>query len=95
MNPVTENLLWSWCGPFNEPLTFKNLQAMTGMDSDAIADVILTRDVTALWDAKHGVVYRPSDSMIRSVAGQYLQPFTVAPEPIEDGVIVRLKQAIA
>lgn len=101
MSVVHEHLLWAWCGPFASPLSFREIQTMTGLASDAIADALNTADVEALTDERHGIVYRPADRFIRRVAFQYLQPFTeeVAfrvkdDTVIDDNVIVDLQPLI-
>lgn len=92
MSPVIENLLWSWCGPFRLPLNWNQLQAMTGLSSDIIAEQVRSADVDAVWheNREH---YRPSAECLRKTSGMVLTPFEEEREP-ENLVRVNLRRAI-
>ena len=74
MNPILENLLWSWSGPYRQPLTFREIQTLTGMDSEPIATALQSRHVETVWTGR-GLAYQPSVELLRLVAWQWCQPF--------------------
>lgn len=74
MNLILENLLWSWSGPYRQPLTFRDLQTLTGMDSEAVATALQSRHVETVWTGS-GLAYQPSLELLRLVTWQWCQPF--------------------
>ena len=107
MNPILENLIWSHCGPHSAPLTFRQLQTMTGMDSEAIARALRSTDVEAVWvsdleqielnETVHYIrlnghlAYRPSAELIRRTLWETIRPFSVADS--EPSNVIRINVA--
>ena len=86
MNKTHENLLCAWCSPLKAELTFRDLMVQTGMDPDAIADELRSPMVEHRWNGRE-LTYRPSAEAIRSIANQFLQPFTADEEAVPVNVI--------